>query len=73
MVRTMNLNEYLEHSGISPENFALLVGVHGTTVRRWLDGAPMRDDHMVRVIEASGKKITAAALLKEARRRGHAA
>lgn len=66
----MDIAEYLEHAGMSPETFAKLLGVHGGTVRRWLVGGTIKGQHIKTMIEATRGLITAEALLGLRKQRG---
>ncbi len=60
----MDIAEYLEHAGMSPETFAKLLGVHGGTVRRWMKGGSIKSRHIDVMIRATRGQITAEALLR---------
>ena len=59
----MNIAQYLEHTGMSPETFGEIIGVHGVTVRRWLEGQEIKSGDMDTMIRKTHGKITAEALL----------
>ncbi len=60
----MNIAEYLEHSGLSPESFGELIGHDGTTVRRWLKGGDIKGSDILLMVAKSGKLIDVDAVMK---------
>ncbi len=60
----MNIAEYLAHAGMTPEAFGELIGVHGGTVRRWLDGQEIKSGDIATMVRKTHGKITADAILK---------
>lgn len=56
----MRLDSYLEKNGISVESFAADIGVHRTSVYRFISGVAFpRASTIQRIIEITGGKVTA--------------
>lgn len=56
----MKLNDYLEHKGIKPQEFADSMGVAMQSVYRWLNGERRPDwDLLPRLIELTDGEVTA--------------
>ena len=68
----MTLRDYLTEKQISVQTFADRIGVHNTTVYRWLEGRGMRVNDMAKVIDGSDGKVTATDLMKANGRRKRA-
>jgi transcriptional regulator with XRE-family HTH domain len=55
----MRLAAWLEREKLSPAAFAARVGVHRSTVGRWLDGAARPDwDQLTKIKEDTGGEVT---------------
>jgi transcriptional regulator with XRE-family HTH domain len=54
----MRLSEYLANHQLSPEQFALKVGVHATTIYRLLSGATIpKRQNLKKIIEATEGEV----------------
>ncbi len=60
----MDIAGYLSASGLSPEAFGELIGHHGTTVRRWLNGGEIKSGDIKKMVAITKGKISADAILR---------
>ena len=60
----MRLSEYLAKKGLSPEQFAAIVGVHPTTIYRQLAGATIpKRQNLAKIIEATDGEVAISDLM----------
>lgn len=63
-VRAMTIREYLDRKQLSVEELADQIGVHYSTVYRWLKGGEIKSGDMQRLIEVSHNAIKATDILR---------
>ena len=55
----MTLSQYLKKTKQTPLDFARKLGVDQVTVYRWCNGSRVPREHMQKIAEATGGKVTA--------------